>query len=314
MSLTAAYLPSFLGGAGLALSAYSLLALNGSVFGISGFVHRGARGAKEGIAGVLALVAGGMLIGRLEGTGPVLLESSPATFLISGLLVGVGTKLANGCTSGHMLCGLARFSKRSFAATLTFFSTGVITTQFLHTNLSAPSAHPAGVTQDTRVLLLGVGVALIAAWIAGNTQTKQHAKLDASGSPTRVAVQSLTSLGFAFALHVSQLVDPLKVLGFLVLPFHRAFDPALLFLAVGGIPLLAYLYHTGDRKIASTAGVDARLLVGAAIFGVGWAIEGICPGPALVNLGQALAAGGTGAPQIGLWLAGMVGGGLLVPQ
>ncbi|EJD54017.1 hypothetical protein AURDEDRAFT_133643 [Auricularia subglabra TFB-10046 SS5] len=313
MSLTN-YLPSFLGGAGLALSAHSLLALNGSVFGISGFVHRGARGAKEGIAGVLALVVGGMLIGKLKGTGPVLLESSFVSFLVSGLLVGVGTKMANGCTSGHMLCGLARFSKRSFAATLTFFTTGVLTTRLLHAGLSASASPGPGITQDTRVLLFGVGIALLASWITGNTQTKQHARLDAPGSPTRLTVQVLTSLGFAFALHVSQLVDPLKVLGFLVLPFHAAFDPALLFLAVGAIPLLTYFYHTGERKLATSGDVDARLSLGAAIFGVGWAIEGICPGPALVNFGQSLAAGGAGATQIGLWLAGMVGGGLLVPS
>ena len=63
MMIDSSMLPSFLGGVGLALSAHALLAFNGSVFGISGFIHRGLRGAKEGAVGVLALVAGGLVIG-----------------------------------------------------------------------------------------------------------------------------------------------------------------------------------------------------------------------------------------------------------
>lgn len=47
-------------------------------------------------------------------------------YVLAGLLVGFGTKLGNGCTSGHGICGLARFSKRSFAAVMTFMSTGIL--------------------------------------------------------------------------------------------------------------------------------------------------------------------------------------------
>ena len=75
---------------------------------------------------------------------------------------------------------------------------------------------------------------------------------------------------------MSKLVDPRRVLGFLLLPFNIAFDPSLAFLAVGALPLLASLYYAGKRKIDSSLVIDARLVVGAALFGVGWGMQGIC--------------------------------------
>lgn len=53
---------------------------------------------------------------------------SKLAFVLSGLMVGFGTKLGNGCTSGHGICGLARFSKRSFANVFCFMTTGILTT------------------------------------------------------------------------------------------------------------------------------------------------------------------------------------------
>lgn len=122
MSTSPSALPSLLGGVGLALSAHSLLALNGSVFGISGFLHRAARGSREAAVGVLALVLGGFAIGKLDGPGPSFVNGSLRTIALSGLLVGIGTKvrcsparqiqmpltrmssaqLGNGCTSGSV--------------------------------------------------------------------------------------------------------------------------------------------------------------------------------------------------------------------
>src|SRR5262249_28473046 len=55
------------------------------------------------------------------------IEASAATLVAGGLLVGFGTRLANGCTSGHGVCGLARLSPRSFAATAAFMVTGILT-------------------------------------------------------------------------------------------------------------------------------------------------------------------------------------------
>jgi len=57
---------------------------------------------------------------------------------VAGLLVGIGTRMGNGCTSGHGVCGLARFSRRSFAAVLCFMATAMLTTFLMRHVVGAP--------------------------------------------------------------------------------------------------------------------------------------------------------------------------------
>lgn len=108
-----------------------LLLLNGRVAGISGIVgglltdreQRGWRGAF--LAGLL--VGGiGLLLLRPS---TLRLEYAPTLPLaiVAGLIVGIGTQMGNGCTSGHGVCGISRFSTRSIVATITFIATGAIT-------------------------------------------------------------------------------------------------------------------------------------------------------------------------------------------
>ena len=88
-------LHSFLGGLGLALPVHALLLLNGSVFGISGFLHRAFRGSIEAIASDVGLLLGGFFAGLKEENEPQLPIFPMTTFpqlIFSGLLVGVGTK------------------------------------------------------------------------------------------------------------------------------------------------------------------------------------------------------------------------------
>lgn len=86
-------LQSLIGGFGIPIAAHELLLLNGNTFGISGFLHSAVRRSGEGALGVAGLVLGGALVGKLESTGPA---SLPATFpqvLVSGFLVGLGTRV-----------------------------------------------------------------------------------------------------------------------------------------------------------------------------------------------------------------------------
>jgi uncharacterized membrane protein YedE/YeeE len=69
---------------------------------------------------VVGLPAGAALAWRLGAGGAPAIEASPPVLIVAGLLVGFGTQLGNGCTSGHGVCGLARGSPRSLVATLTF--------------------------------------------------------------------------------------------------------------------------------------------------------------------------------------------------
>lgn len=86
-------LKALVGGLGIPLAAHELLLLNGNVFGISGFIHRGVRGSIEGLAGAAGLIFGGVLVSVLEKNGPENLSPSLPQVVLSGFLVGLGTKV-----------------------------------------------------------------------------------------------------------------------------------------------------------------------------------------------------------------------------
>lgn len=126
------------GGALIGASAVLLLASTGRVAGISGI----AAGSLRAVRGERAW-RGAFLLGLLAAAGLVLWwqaapgqptrgtlrDALPAWQLIgAGLLVGFGTRLGNGCTSGHGVCGVARGSKRSLAAVLVFMAVAILTT------------------------------------------------------------------------------------------------------------------------------------------------------------------------------------------
>ncbi len=123
------YLPSLFGGMLLGISAILLLLVNGRIAGISGIVGRllGGHQFWTNATFVIGLLAGPLLYGAAYGHFPTVTIMSPwPLVLVSGLLVGIGTRMGSGCTSGHGIMGLARFSKRSFAATTTFLVAGIV--------------------------------------------------------------------------------------------------------------------------------------------------------------------------------------------
>jgi len=108
-----------------------LLWLNGRLAGISGIVG-GIVNPKSGDAGWRVVFVAGILLGTfvstlMAGGGLVQVETSLPVLVGAGLLVGFGTRLGSGCTSGHGLCGLSRLSRRSVAATLVFFGVAMFT-------------------------------------------------------------------------------------------------------------------------------------------------------------------------------------------
>ena len=113
------------GGALIGLSAALYVVLDGRVAGISGqtaSLLRLGGGTPFGLA--LAFLVGlplGALVVRAAMHSPaIVVTGSPMLLILGGLLVGFGTRLGNGCTSGHGVCGLARLSPRSAAAVATF--------------------------------------------------------------------------------------------------------------------------------------------------------------------------------------------------
>lgn len=128
--------PALLGGILIGGSASLLWLGNGRVAGVSG-VLGGLMPPVAGDAGWRAAFVGGLLAGGalLAVAAPAALGPAvvpPAQVAVAGLLVGVGTRLGNGCTSGHGVCGLSRGSGRSLAATLTFMAAGFATVFVAH--------------------------------------------------------------------------------------------------------------------------------------------------------------------------------------
>jgi len=133
MAMNPAYLAALLGGALIGLAATLMYAGIGRIAGISGILNgaieqRDDRGWR--VAFLLGLVVAGSL--WLAGHGPAPRSGFPLPWLIAaGLLVGFGTRLGNGCTSGHGICGLARLSRRSLVAVVVFMGCGMATVYVL---------------------------------------------------------------------------------------------------------------------------------------------------------------------------------------
>jgi uncharacterized membrane protein YedE/YeeE len=317
-------LQSFVGGLGLTLPVHAFLILNGDVFGISGFLHRAVQGSKEAITAVVGLVVGGALVAIIEAPAPFTPPSlTIPQVLLSGFLVGVGSKLSSGCTSGHMISGLSRFSRRSLAATATFFTTGAITARFLYADLPAIESFDWTLGDHGKTLLViqAIPLAISTLLYLLPQSTPSSPSSESTTRSLRILAALSTSFDFALSLRLSNLTEPTRVLSFLLLPIHRAFDPSLAFLAVGALPLSILLYHFGRGPEKAQLGsrwavpkgdlVDSKLINGAALFGVGWGISGICPGPGLVNFGRALFSG-SGLTVMASWLGAMAVGGLVV--
>lgn len=126
------YLNALLGGALIGLATAVLLLVNGRIAGVSGIFARALsfRGPElsANLAFVVGLVLGPLLYSLIYGSWPTAEFRMPLVFMaLAGALVGYGTQLGNGCTSGHGVAGLARLSPRSIAATTTFLASGVVT-------------------------------------------------------------------------------------------------------------------------------------------------------------------------------------------
>lgn len=122
---------SFSGGLLIGLAAIGLALFCGRIAGISGIlgsvIARHSPDRLWRVAFLAGLVIAPLVVGFFTTLPPVHIEASWPVILVAGLLVGVGTRLGSGCTSGHGVCGLSRLSLRSLAATVTFMAAGFAT-------------------------------------------------------------------------------------------------------------------------------------------------------------------------------------------
>ena len=128
---SASIVHALIGGALIGLAATIALAVHGRIAGISGTLGR-ALDADGGsttfrIPFLLGLIGTGLVVAVVAPAAIGAPVSGVGTLALAGLLVGIGTTLANGCTSGHGVCGIARLSRRSLVAVGVFMATAMLT-------------------------------------------------------------------------------------------------------------------------------------------------------------------------------------------
>ncbi|MDD3759533.1 MAG: YeeE/YedE thiosulfate transporter family protein [Acidithiobacillus sp.] len=128
---------SLFGGALIGLAAVLLLAINGKIAGISGIVGGLLKPSSGDVGWRLAFIVGLLASPFLLSAAGFSLSKGEidldlGALLLGGLLVGFGTRLGSGCTSGHGVIGLARLSRRSVAATISFMAAGFLVASLIH--------------------------------------------------------------------------------------------------------------------------------------------------------------------------------------
>lgn len=129
------FLKAYSGGLLIGVAAAGLMLFNGRIAGISGITASMLNLTPANNLWQWLFISGLVIAGfvwQFFGTGlSIEMVASPALLIPGGLLVGFGTRLGSGCTSGHGVCGIARFSQRSVVATVTFILSGVVAVAIL---------------------------------------------------------------------------------------------------------------------------------------------------------------------------------------
>jgi uncharacterized membrane protein YedE/YeeE len=307
-SSSSSYTSAFAGGTVIALSALVFLVLANKRTGISGIFGTGLLGLLRGQAldPVSSTFLSSFLVASVYAPKGIISSASASekinltapAYILSGLLVGFGVRLGNGCTSGHGVCGLSRLSKRGAVAVGTFMAVGIAVASFLGSEgifresasssssfTSFPFSSKNMPEQETWTRSIVLLAAFLLLW---------QAPTKLSTTPLIHFAALVSGALFALGLTWSGMTQQEKVLNFLW-PRFPGWDPSLMVVLGAAVGLLtpATLYvlnrqpgGKGALAMSKEETVDWRLVVGEAIFGLGWGITGLCPGPALVQFAR----------------------------
>ncbi|KAL7446379.1 hypothetical protein ACHAXM_010165 [Skeletonema potamos] len=328
-----------IGGSLIGLSAATLLLFNGDILGASGLMSSFVVAPVKTLTDPsqqwkLSFLAAFALTTRIyvtwidpdaltdqrlgygDSTVPIV---SPLGFVIGGFLVGFGTRLGNGCTTGHGICGLARLSTRSLVAVLAFMATGVISASAcsetcpFHPYLRDSFASVGKYLPTNTTITIGTVLASLAAGSAISGFLRKSPSPNAAKSEQdeytnnrRKIIPSIVSaVFFAMGLVVSKMTVSSKIYGFLNMKGVHAgtWDPTLACVMGGGLVVSFLSYQLvkgfnvfknnnalecpitqkngGHFSIPTNKVIDRNLIVGEALFGLGWGVAGLCPGPAM---------------------------------
>jgi uncharacterized membrane protein YedE/YeeE len=210
-------------------------------------------------------------------------------WVIGGLLVGLGTKLGNGCTSGHGVCGLPRLSPRSFVAVAAFMSTGILVATLRHYEpFFNSTVWPETILNVNVDITAALGLTVAIVLVTGNLYVKRNQPEERIDILVTFAVGVIFGLG----LIISGMGRRSKILNFLTL--YSGWDPSLAFVMAGAVIPNFFIFKTITApgktpafapkfEIPSNRKIDAQLVIGGALFGAGWGVSALCPGPALLG-------------------------------
>ena len=282
---------ALLGGALIGTGSGAFMMLSKRIAGNSGVLKSLVIGPRDTKVAYLAgLVVAGIL---LRITAPTLFETpsdEPTTAnTLWGIVIGIGTTLGNGCTSGHGLCGLSRFSRRSLVAVPIFMVSAIVTAtisafirgQSCHVDVPAPATMIE--PRIVYVTLATIGVLMLAL-----VPTLWHWSIVKKAQKESPLVAAWCGLCAGAGLAIGGMVRP-SVIQAALTPFR--FDFTLWVLFTAAIVTTFTLYRIASRAFgvaeACTApgnqgSITTKLIVGAVLFGIGWGATGLCPGPLIV--------------------------------
>lgn len=324
--MTLTPIPCVIGGAAIGIVTALNAVINGRVTGVSGAAGRAFKSIVyarnnipyDDVLFVAGLIAGGVLFSQImPASFSGAFVGGWARIVGAGLLVGFGSNMANGCTSGHGICGLARLSKRSIVNVITFMISAMSTaavagTANLYRSVESTwlqsSAPPLNVSQAVIGLMI---VALVPLLLTVFSRGRSFLRDAASKF-----IYFFFGAAFAYGLALAQMTRSQKVVSFLDVT-SPLWDPSLLFVFLGALPVafLGFQWITRARKqpllcetpsLPTSTAITKNLVAGGALFGIGWGLEGYCPGPALVNLGANYL-----DPRIWIFCAALAAGSLL---
>jgi hypothetical protein len=309
------------GGSLIGLSAATLLILNGDILGASGILTSALttpiktfQDTKQFWKMILIssfLFTSTYLLGAEYVVDKASVKDSSVpipsglAYILGGLLVGFGTTLGNGCTSGHGVCGLGRRSLRSLTGVMAFMASAILTV-----TLTSPDSSLAEYTKPLRAAQTFAIDATMGARFTTAVifMTLLHYRLNRKKfgpeDKSKFFAGSISGALFSAGLAISQMVLGSKLyrfLNFALIPAGK-WDPTLATVLGAAVPvsMLAYEFVRGFSmvntcktlskpvcapkfSVPTNSTIDKHLVFGTAIFGVGWGLSLLCPGPALYH-------------------------------
>lgn len=287
---------------------------NGRILGISGIVsglvpNSSKKDRRWRFAFVAGMVGTSALMALLVPQRLVAPTVGSSAMLLAGALVGFGTSMGSGCTSGHGICGFGRLSIRSLVAAVSFHASAALAARygagFIESLPPAPLIASLPATLPMAPLLAAGAAAVLAAAALGGQAP--------DALPSQGA--SLSGLGLgavtSCALVLAGMTDARHVQHYLRFGAGVAWDPSPVFVMSAGAltALLAYRYlRRLPRPLVAPAmefptatRITPNLVVGSLVFGLGWGLTGVCPGPALASVGA-------GSTCVLAYIASLLGG------